>query len=189
MADERTTERFESAAWGAPFVLGLVMTLIGFLALGAAAWTSVASIVLFGIFLVATGLFEIGHGVRTYRRGTPLLHVLGGVLSVVVGLLLTSRPLAGLEAASLLLAGYFFANGLFRGITAIADRYPQWGWDLVYGVVAIVLGIIIVSQFPLSAFWVVGTLVGIEIIFRGFALMSGGLAVRHALRHPTRATL
>jgi uncharacterized membrane protein HdeD (DUF308 family) len=190
MADERVDERgaLPSAVWGAPFVLGLLMTLVGLLALSMAVWTSLASIIFLGVMLFISGLIEIGHAFRTWKTGRPLAHFLGGILSAVVGVLLAARPLAGLAAVSLLLAGYFFASGLFRAITSIADRYSQWGWDLLYGISAVILGVVLLAQWPNSALWVVGVLVGIEILFRGTTLMAGGLGLRHVIRARGRAT-
>jgi uncharacterized membrane protein HdeD (DUF308 family) len=90
-------------------------------------------------------------------------------------------PGAGLAALTLLLAGYFFASGLFHTITSLVDRYPRWGWDLVYGAVSLVLGIVVMSRWPVSAVWLVGTLVGFGILFRGLTLMAGSLSFRRAL--------
>ena len=65
-----------------------------------------------------------------------------------------------------------------HAITAIADRYPRWGIDFLYGVVAVALGVYIVASWPISSFWVLGTVVGIEIIARGVALVSASWALR-----------
>lgn len=176
-----------SAAWGGPFVVGLLMAVVGLLAFFSSVLTSFVTVLFLGVLLVLAGLFEIVHAFRVWHEGRPLRFLLGGLLSIVVGFLYLVHPAAGLQALALLLAGYFFVSGLFRGITAVADRYPHWGWDFVYGISAVILGIIILGEWPLSALWVVGALVGLEIFFRGIALMGGSLAVRQALHAPRRA--
>jgi uncharacterized membrane protein HdeD (DUF308 family) len=172
------TEREASAGWGGPFVLGLLVMAVGVLALLSALWTGLASIILLGILLAISGVLQIGYSFGRDRTGSPGVHLLAGILSAVVGVLIAARPAIGLAALTLLLAGYFFASGLFRTITSVVDRYARWGWDFAYGISAIILGIILVASWPTSAAWLVGTLVGLEIIFRGASLMAASLALR-----------
>jgi putative heme transporter len=180
--DPATDPRQGASLWGAPFVLGLLLALLGVVALGAVVFTSIASVLLYGALLVVGGLFEVVHAFRIRRSGPFLMFLLGGILSLVVGALVLSRPGLGLVALTLLLAGYFFASGLFRGITSLMDRYGGWGWDFAYGLVSVVLGAIIFAQLPASSLWVLGVVVGVEILTRGFSLMAGSLWLRGVLR-------
>ncbi|WP_395846693.1 HdeD family acid-resistance protein [Cystobacter fuscus] len=182
-----TSQRNRSGLWGGPFVMGLLLSLLGIVALGAVVATSVASVIFFGSMLVVAGVFEIIHAFRVRKTGPFLMYLLGGVLSIVVGAMVLARPGSGLVAMTLLLAGYFFASGLFRGITSIVDRYAGWGWDFAYGIVSVVLGVIISSQMPTSTLWALGLVVGVEILSRGISIMAGALAVRGAMQrlaHP-----
>ena len=177
-----------SAAWGGPFVMGTLLVLLGIFAFIAAGITSLATAIMFGILLFVAGILEIVYAFRVRRGGRFTLYFLGGIFSVVVGVLFLVRPLAGLAALSLLLAGYFFATGLFRGITSVMDRYPRWYFDFFYGVVAVLLGVLIVAQWPISSLWIVGALVGAEIASRGIAMMAVALEMRRVLRQ-TPATV
>ncbi len=171
-------------AWGTVFTIGLLLFAGGVLCLIAAGITGLASIILFGAFLTGAGVVEIVHGFRRRGSGQFFLYLLAGLLSLVVGLLFLARPLAGLAAVTLLLAGYFFAVGIFRGVTSLMDRYPGWGWDLLSGAASVVLGIIAVVQWPISSLWLVGVLVGVELIARGATTMAIGLGVRRLQRLP-----
>ena len=174
--------RGASALWGGPFVVGLLIVLLGLLALLSTVVAGLVSVLLYGAVLAIVGGAEIIHGIRTRRMGPFLLFLLGGLLALVVGGMLLVRPGVGLAAITLLLAGYFFASGLFRGITSVMDRYRGWGWDVLYGITAVVLGIIVLAQWPLSALWLVGLVVGIELVIRGLSLMAGALMLRQELR-------
>jgi uncharacterized membrane protein HdeD (DUF308 family) len=99
--------------------------------------------------------------------------------------LVLARPDVGLVALTLLLAGYFFASGLFRGITSIMDRYAGWGWDFAFGIVSVVLGAIIFIQLPYSSMYALGIVVGVQILSRGISIMAAALMVRRAVRHAT----
>jgi len=159
-----------------------LLTLLGIVALGAVVVTSLASVIFFGSMLLVAGIFEIIHAFRVRKSGPFLMFLLSGILSIVVGAMILARPGAGLMAMTLLLAGYFFASGLFRGITSIVDRYSGWGWDFAYGIVSVVLGVIISAQMPTSTLWALGLVVGVEILSRGISIMAGALAVRGAMQ-------
>lgn len=165
-------------AWGGTFVLGILMALLGLFAMVSAPATGLMTVVLLGAFLAVSGIFEAYHALRHREGGNRLLFLLGGILSIVVGCLLMFRAGVGLATITLLLAGYFVANGLFRCVTSIADRYLHWGWDFAQGLVSIFLGVIVFTRWPISSLWLVGTLVGVEIFFRGCGLMLAGLDIR-----------
>ncbi|MCI0571912.1 MAG: DUF308 domain-containing protein [Myxococcaceae bacterium] len=174
--------RVKATVWGLPFLLGLLLFAGGIFCFIAAGVTGLASILLFGGLLLAGGVLEI---IRAFKeRGTRqfLPHLLAGLLTLVVGGLFLARPLVGLAAVTLLLAGYFFASGLFRTITSVLDRYEGWGWDLFSGVVSLLLGVVVFSQWPISSLWVVGVLIAVELVMRGAATMAGALALRRVLR-------
>lgn len=171
-----------AATWGVPFFLGLLLVAMGVFCLIVATLTSLASILVLGSLLVVAGILEVIHGFRRRKGGAFFLFLLGGLLSVVVGVMMVLQPLVGLVAVTLLLAGYFLASGLFRGFTSVMDRYPGWGWDCFYGVVSVVLGVLLFTQLPTASLWLVGTLVGVELFARGIALMGAAMALRKLLR-------
>lgn len=184
---EARVERARSARWGVPFVVGLLLVVAGWILFTAAGATSVATILMLGIFLIGAGLVGLVDAFRRKEQEGRLAHVLTGVLSMAVGVLVLLRPLASLFAVTILLGAYFFVSGLFRGITAVADRYRGWGWDLFYGVVSVLLAVIVVRSLPESSIWLVGALVGAEIVVRGVVVMAGALTLRRLLRHGTIA--
>ncbi len=171
-----------SRSWGGPFVLGLFVFLLGVLCLIAAGFTALASVLLFGGLLVVAGVVEIIHAFRRRGTGQFLLYLLGGVLSLVVGALFLFRPLEGIAALALLLAAYFFATGIFRAVTSVVDRYEGWGFDLFGGLVSVLLGVILMWQWPAASLLLVGVLVAVQLMVNGAALMAGSLALRQGLR-------
>jgi uncharacterized membrane protein HdeD (DUF308 family) len=110
------------------------------------------------------------------------LHLLSGVLNVVVGVLILAHPGAVAVGLTLLLAVFFLVAGLFRIIAAVALRFPNWGWAFFGGGITALLGAMIWAQWPSSALWVIGTFVGIDLLFRGWAWVMFALAARQGLR-------
>jgi uncharacterized membrane protein HdeD (DUF308 family) len=172
------TESKERTLWGVPMTFGVLMIIGGAFALGAAAMTSLVSVLYIGVMLIAVGVLDLVTGFRLGKGGHVLAFVAAGLLAIAVGAMLLARPLEGVASLTLLIAAYLFASGIFRGVTSVADRYPGWGWDLAYSIIALVLGVYVVAWWPISSFWVLGTVVGAEIMVRGAALVAGALALR-----------
>ena len=165
-------------SWGIPMTLGILLTIGGTFALFGSVLTSFVSMVFIGSLLVAAGVFEMFAAVRLRKELPTVPYFLIGLLTVVVGTLFVAKPVASLASVTLLIAAYLFASGLFRGITALADRYPRWGWDFAYGLIAIALGAYVAGSWPISSLWVLGTVVAAEIIARGATLIAASWAIR-----------
>ena len=90
---------------------------------------------------------------------------------------------------TLMLAGFFVIAGGFRIVTALVEKYPQWGWALVNGIVTLLLGLIIFRAFrqlpeePERVFWIIGLLVGLELLFNGWTWIMLSLAIKRLPRN------
>jgi uncharacterized membrane protein HdeD (DUF308 family) len=165
--------------WGWFLVLGIGLLVLGVVALGLPWVTTLTSVLFYGWLLVFGGVFEIVSAFRTTGWRGILLQLLGGILSLVVGALIVAHPDAGALGLTLVLATLFLVGGLFRTGAAIVLRFPSWGWSAVSGIVTALLGVYVWAAWPVSALWVIGTLVGIELLSRGWAWVMFAFAVRH----------
>lgn len=175
-----------SERWGWYASLGVLLIVLGVLAISSLAVTTFATAVALGLFVAASGVIETIHGFRARRRkdGSALFHILVGILSFVVGVVMIRNPGVTALTLSLLVASYFLAMGLFRVITAVADRYPNWGLELALGCLSLLIGFLLFIGWPATSLVLIGFLVGIELLSRGFALLSLALAVRRRLPQP-----
>jgi uncharacterized membrane protein HdeD (DUF308 family) len=180
-ARDAESGRHAAAAWGIPVLIGIALISTGTLAILSSYVAGYATMVLLGIFLLVAGTAEIAASFAVVRQRGFWLTFLAGVLSVAVGVVLVAFPNRGLAATTLMIGAFFTGMGLFRVITAMVDRYPHWHWDVGYGVVASLLGITVLSTWPISALWVVGTLIGIELVLRGGAWLGAAMAIRRSL--------
>jgi uncharacterized membrane protein HdeD (DUF308 family) len=180
--------REASRVWGKPLIVGALLIALGIIAIGSATATGVTAVLLIGAALGAAGLVQIFHSFGIGDRSFRPLAMLSGLLALVVGAMFVLRPMAGTVTLGLLLAAYFFAGGLFYVVTSLMDRYEHWGWDLAYGLCAIVLGVFVVAGMPITSAWMIGMLVGIGILTRGIVLSGVGFALRRALRHSPAAS-
>src|SRR5262249_36049919 len=111
--------------------------------------------------------------------GGFFLSLLAGVLHLVAGFIVLNHPLEALLVYTLLMAVFFFVDGLFRIVGALAGRFHPWGWMLLNGVITLLLGVLIWRQWPLSGLYVVGLFVGINLIISGVTYIALGMPARN----------
>lgn len=168
--------------WGWLLVLGIAMVILGVIALGMIPVATVASAIVFGWLLVISGIFEAVHGFQVRGSHSMFLHVLGGVLGVLIGLLVVTHPIAGALAWTLLFASFLTVIGLFRSIAALVLKFPHWGWALFDGIITLVLGVSLWAGWPSAGVWFLGFAVGVALLLRGWSYVMLAFALRRI--HP-----
>jgi uncharacterized membrane protein HdeD (DUF308 family) len=127
-------------------------------------WTAI-------VFVIA-GVAQTIHSFAVRSWGGFFLGLLVGLLYLATGVVLWLNPLAGVITLTVFLAAVLVVDGAFRSILAFQIRPRSgWLWLLFGGIVAIVLGIMIWEQLPSSALWVLGLLLGINLVFSGFTFL------------------
>ena len=139
--------------------------------------TGVAVTVMLGIILVAAGIAQFVYAFKSRSFGEGILRFLFSALAVLAGVGMMVQPGAGLATITLFLAAWFFVDGIWSLVSGFRWRpFEGWGWMVFSGIVSIVLGVMIYNQFPESALWLVGVLVGIRLVFSGMAMIMMGAA-------------
>lgn len=167
------------------FLLGLALVALGILALGYSTFFTIASMEILGVFLIiGAGLF-IGGAFFTGNWGGFFLTLMMGVLQLNVGLMCVRHPAEAAIVYTLLLAVFFMVGGLFRIFAAAASPFRGRGLVLLNGIVTLILGVMIWHQMPFSGLWVIGTFLGIDLVFNGICYLQIGLEVRRLPDFPT----
>jgi len=152
--------------------LGIAAVLLPFVA------TLTIEALLAAIFIVA-GITHILHGYQSRQSKGLGLRLLAGVLYGLVGIILLAFPLKGALTLTLLLAILFMIAGAFKIALALHLRpIPSWGWLMFSGAVSAFLGILIWMGLPGTAKWAIGLLVGIELLFSGWAMTMFAISLR-----------
>ncbi len=162
------------------FALGLVMIVLGIIAIAAPIFTSLAIELVLGWLFIFGGLLQIMYTFQQQQRGGSLfLNLLIGIVALTIGILVLTNPWAGVISLTLLIGVYFFMDGVFRVFLAFQLKpTASWGWLLFNGLLMIVLGILIWSQWPFNAAWILGLLVGIGLLVNGLVAVLYGITVR-----------
>jgi uncharacterized membrane protein HdeD (DUF308 family) len=173
--------------WVWLFVFGILLAVCGTAAVvspGLTALTTLAVPVVLGVVLTVAGIATIITSIWAGKWSGVLVQLLVGILYVVVGWMITDAPLQMAMTLTLFVAALFIIAGLFRIVAAMVIRFPYWGWALLNGIISFTLGVVIYRHFPQSAIWVLGLLVGLEMLFHGWTWIMLSLAIR---RLPDRA--
>jgi uncharacterized membrane protein HdeD (DUF308 family) len=166
------------AHWVWFLTLGIILIIVGTIAVGMPIVSSFASAVAFGSLLLLGGIAQLVGAFWTRDWSGFFLSLLMGVLYVVLGVLFLRHPGDALVAMTLFLSCALMVGGLFRILGSVMYQFPHWGWTLVGGIINLVLGIMIWQQWPESSLLVIGLFVGIDLIFTGWTWVMLALAVK-----------
>jgi len=165
--------------WGWLLAEGIVLIILGVLGLGAVALLSLASAIWFGAMVFVGGIVVLIDAFRHQGWKSRLWHILIGVLYVAVGVMTFVNPLVATASLTLLAGAALVATGVLRLVMAFQNReLPYWGWVAFSGVLSLLLGGMILAQWPASSLWVLGTFLAIELIFQGWAAIALARAIR-----------
>jgi uncharacterized membrane protein HdeD (DUF308 family) len=159
--------------------LSVLMIVAGFLAIAVPQAAGIAVNILVAWLLVFSGAAHLVFAWHTRTSGGMLWELLLGVLYIFVGAYLLFHPVAGLASLTLALAIYLFAEGVLELILSFRlSPIPGSRWLLFDGIITLILSVLIWRTWPSSTEWVIGTLVGISMLFSGVSRLMLSLAAR-----------
>jgi uncharacterized membrane protein HdeD (DUF308 family) len=169
---------------------GVLEIIVGLVAIAVAGLTTFLSVFLLGVFITVHGCIIGFHALRSFREGGAWYRLASGILSVVIGLFLMFRPMQIAGVLTIVLAAFFVSVGVFQIIAAPISQMRNWGWVFLSGIVALVLGFMILAQWPVSALWFIGIVIGSQILIEGISTLgvaAGMKTVEDKLGHPKSA--
>ena len=170
--------------WGWFLTGGIAFILLGIAALIYAFGVTVITVAFFGWLLIISGLVHIVEAFRARGWSGVLLHLFGGILEIVVGIIVAASPLRGALAITMVLAAYLMVGGLFRIFGAMALGFKGAGWMALGGAVSLLLGLALWWGWPVTGLWFIGTAVGVDLILQGSTWISIALNARHVHHLP-----
>ncbi len=164
----------DNAGRGLNIVLGILLIILGLVVLGAQVFTTLATTYFLGWLLVIGGIFEFFGGIFSGRVSTALLSMFAGILTGVVGAILIVNPTASALVLTILMSIVFIVIGAMRMGESLFSRQGNWGLTFIGGFLVLLLGLIIMAQWPVSGLYIIGLFLGLEFIVSGIALTVSG---------------
>ena len=167
--------------WGWFLFLGIIFVIGGIFAIATPLVATLAVTIVVGISLAFVGVFQIIQAWSIRSWGGFIWQLIIGIIAVVGGIYMWWNPIPGAIALTIVMAAVFLAKGLMQVILGFQLRPHQgWGWMLVSGILSIIIGVLIWSEFPDSSAFAVGTLAGIALIFSGWTYIMIAMMSRRA---------
>jgi uncharacterized membrane protein HdeD (DUF308 family) len=167
--------------WGLFLTEGIVLIILGMLALLVPAVASVAATIVFGWILLLSGVVGL---IATFRaQGSPgfTWSLISALLGIAAGIILLTMPVQGALTLTAVLIAFLLVEGVATVLFALEHRKGssgRWSWVLTSGIVDLILGIILLAGLPGTAVWALGLLIGINMIFGGWSLVWMALHAR-----------
>lgn len=176
------------AKWPWLLGMGILFIFMGALGVTVATFTTLYSMVFFGILLLVAAAVYLVKAFMTRQWRGFFLQALLGIFSGVVGTVMIANPVLSAVSLTLLLGSFFIVTGFFRIFNALAITIEGWGWILVSGIASVLLGILVLAQWPASSLWLIGILIGVELMLTGwYSVLIGYSIQRKACPAPKAA--
>jgi uncharacterized membrane protein HdeD (DUF308 family) len=164
-------------------VEGIILVILGLLAIAVPQVATFAVTIFLGWLLLFSG--GVGLATTVMARGAPGFWwaLLSAVVAIAAGAVLVASPAQGALSLTFVLIAFFVIQGIATVMYAIEHRKElsgRWVYMLVSGLVTLALAVIIIAGLPGTAGWALGLLVGIDMVFGGFALIAMATAAKSA---------
>lgn len=160
---------------------GVALIVLGMLAVASPFLAAVAVSVFVAWLIVLAGVVHLTVAFHTREAGSLIWRLLVGLAYLVFGGYLIARPALGVASLTLVLASLFLVEGILNIALFFKVRSVQGSsWLLMDGIITLLLGLMIYTQWPSSSTWAIGTLVGVSMIVSGVTRVIMSLAVRRA---------
>ncbi len=168
----------ERSVW---FIIeGVVLIVLGVVALFSPLAAGVALALLIGILLLIAGVVGLISSIAGHRHAHPGIGFASSAIAVAIGLALIFYPMAGPALLAILLGVYLLADGVFLVGLAL-DHHKRgsgrWGWLMASGALDLILGVVLLTLSATGSTTLLGIVVGIDLIVAGAAL----LLINHAV--------
>jgi uncharacterized membrane protein HdeD (DUF308 family) len=165
-----------TSAWWLFLILGVLWILFGMFVLSYNVGSLLALAIFAGVTFIMTGINQILAAGRV--EGWGWLYLIGGVLSIIAGIIAFVWPGRTLVVISVVLAWFLVFKGIVDIVAALSSHgRPYWWVTLILGILELLLGMWAVG-YPGRALVVFVNLVGIYAIFYGFTELFAAFDLR-----------
>ena len=167
--------------WGLFLSEGIVMVVFGLIAILLPVIAGVATVILLGWLLIASGVVGTVATLTSRRSPGFWLSLLSALLTLAVGMIFFAWPFGGLLTLTIALATFLALDGMLAIALAFNHRNaltPKWIWLLFNGIVDLLFASLICWWLPVAAVWALGLFVGLDMLISGVTLIGMGWDAR-----------
>ncbi|MEV8589084.1 DUF308 domain-containing protein [Streptomyces sp. NPDC051180] len=161
--------------------LGVLLVIAGLVGLAYTGLATLTSMLLFGWLLLIGGVVGLLQAIGSRGTSSFWLAVVVAALNIAAGVVVIRHPEGSAEALTMFAALLFLTGGLFRLVGSVVVRGPQFGWTLLQGAFGLLLGLLVLFDWPDSSRYVLGVFFSLALLFDGLGLIAMGLGGRHVV--------
>lgn len=163
--------------------IGAILIVLGITAIALPNFSTIVAETWIALILVSAGAAKLVYAFQNRTADSGFIwKLLLSILYIATGVMLFVYPLTGVLTLTILLGSFLLTEGVFELILAFRLRPQQnWTWALGNGIITLILGAMILFQWPFNAPWLIGTLVGVSVLFTGISRVMLSLNIRSAL--------
>jgi uncharacterized membrane protein HdeD (DUF308 family) len=177
MPNELSSRLRTATTWS--IVVSVLLIAAGVLAIAAPQIAGIAITAVVAWLLLISAILHLMLAWRSGTAGGVVWEILLGVVYGAIAFYLFAHPALGMASLTLALAVYLVIEGMLEFAAWWQLRASSGSvWLLLDGIVTLVLAMMIASTWPSSAAWVLGTLVGLSMLFSGISRLMLSLSVR-----------
>lgn len=167
------------AHWGWFVVIGIALVALGAIALVHTLTATLISVIFIGTLMLIGAAGQLIHAWRVKDWSGFVFWTLSGLLYAAAGAVALVNPFAGAALLTLLLGATLIGSGAFRLWVWFNNRGQQgWSWLAFSGIITLGIGLLIAIGWPDNSLWILGLLLGFDLLFQGWSLLFTGLALR-----------
>jgi uncharacterized membrane protein HdeD (DUF308 family) len=173
--------------WVLFVVEGVVLIVLGMIAIAIPPLATLAVTILLGWLFLISGIVGLITSIIARHAPGFWWSILSAIVGILAGLVLLAWPVSGSVSLTLVLIAFFLIEGVATIMYAIEHRRAlsgRWGWLVASGILDLILAGIVFAGLPGTALWAPGLLVGINMVFGGWALVAMGLHGRRERERP-----
>jgi uncharacterized membrane protein HdeD (DUF308 family) len=163
---------------------GIAVSADGLFSIFASNRTTLISVFFIGLFFLFASVFQFAFAFIAHKWRAFALHVFLAFLYGLSGTYLIINPELGELALTFVLSFIFMVSGFSRVITSLFLRFHNWGWALVSGLISAGLGVYVYIYLKDVSLFLLGLLVGIDLLALGIYLINGGLYFKKFVHRP-----
>lgn len=164
---------------------GILLLALGIVALSYFLAATITTVYALAVLLMIGGVFQGVSAFSARKWTTALVDVLACVLYIIAGIVAFRQPLLAAGILTFVIAAVYMGQGVMRVVMSLAVRPLHWGWMLFNGLVTFALGAFVFSMWPASTLWLLGTLVGVDMLLSGWTMLLGGLTLYRETQAPS----
>jgi uncharacterized membrane protein HdeD (DUF308 family) len=173
--------------WALFLVEGVILLVLGVIAMAFPPLAGLASTLVLGWLLLVAGC--VGLAATLVARRAPGFgwSIVSALAALIAGIVLMLNPVGGLVTLTYVLIAFFIIDGVMMIALAQSHRREladKAGWMTANGVFDLFLAALIIAGLPGTLTWAFGLMVGVDLLFGGSSLIAMALAARNSVGRP-----